>query len=112
MSFKMNFEDMDIQMLSQKLRRLKAYFEEDSTYITDHYLDMHNKIEHRIKELQSRPTRSEQKKIVIYNYRNLIRSLEIYLEIWRNVGGGTTGHLIGSSINKAKRLKELFKNNG
>lgn len=112
MSFKMPFEEMDIQMLSQKLRILKSYFEEDSSNMTDHYLDMYNTLSKRIKELQSRPSRSEQKQIVVENYVNLISSLEIYLKIWKCVGGGTTGFLIGSCIKSAKRSMELFKNKG
>lgn len=112
MSIKMPFKDMDIQMLSQKLRRLESYFEEDSSNVTDYYLDMYNTLNKRIKELQSRPSRTEQKQIVIENYTNLIRSLETYIEIWKSVGGGTTGFLIGSCIKRVKELKKLFENKG
>ena len=51
MSFKRPFEDLSIQELSQKLRRVIDYFE--SGYeITDHYLDMYLILKKRIEYLE------------------------------------------------------------
>jgi hypothetical protein len=112
MSFNKSFKKMDIHTLSLKLRRLEDYFKEDSSHMTDHYLELYHKINERIKELKSRPTRSKQKQIVIENYLNLISSLETYFEIWKRTDGGTTGHLIGSSIKRIESLMEIFKSKG
>ena len=48
MSLKMPFKEMDIQMLSQKVRRLEHWFKEDASYITDERLDNYNLLKKRI----------------------------------------------------------------
>lgn len=56
MSLKKPFKEMDIQMLSQKVRRLEFWFNEDRIHITDNNLDMYNLVKKRIKELLSSKT--------------------------------------------------------
>ena len=51
MSFKRPFEDLSIQELSQKLRRVIDYFESGNE-ITDHYLDMYLILKKRIDYLE------------------------------------------------------------
>ena len=51
MSLKKPFNEMDIQMLSQKVRRLEYWFKEDASYITDERLDNYNLLKKRIIEL-------------------------------------------------------------
>ena len=51
MSLKMSFENLDIQLLSQKLRRLESAFRERPENITDERLDNYNLIRKRIKEI-------------------------------------------------------------
>jgi len=51
MSFKASFENLDIQTLSQKVRRLEYWFEQGHEYITDERLDNYNFLKERIKEL-------------------------------------------------------------
>ncbi len=48
MSLKMPFKEMDIQMLSQKVRRLEHWFKENASYITDERLDNYNLLKKRI----------------------------------------------------------------
>ena len=54
--------------------------------------------------------RCEQKNKVIKAFDTLIQEMEIYFKIWKKQGGGTTGHLIGSTIAKLKSSRELWKN--
>lgn len=112
MSLKMSFEDLDIQMLYVKLRRYKELFECGELELSDRQLDNFLLLTRRIEELESRPSRDEQKINVIKNFQNLISSMELYLQIWKRVGCGTTGFLISGCIKSAKRSMELFKNNG
>ncbi len=51
MSLKKPFNEMDIQMLSQKVRRLEYWFKENASYITDKRLDNYNLLKKRILEL-------------------------------------------------------------
>ena len=53
---------------------------------------------------------SEQKNKVIKAFDTLIQEMEIYFNIWKKQGGGTTGHLIGSMIAKLKSSREMWKN--
>ncbi len=48
----MSFKEMDLQMLSQKLRRLEYYFRKSSIHINDKNLDNYNLIKERIKEIE------------------------------------------------------------
>jgi len=58
MSFKRPFEDLSIQELSQKLRRVIDYFE--SGYeINDHYLDLYLILKERIEYLEKNKTADE-----------------------------------------------------
>ena len=52
MSFKESFENLDIQTLCQKVRRLEHWFQQGHEYITDERLDNYNLIRKRIKELK------------------------------------------------------------
>lgn len=52
MSLKIPFKEMDIQMLSQKMRRLEYWFKEDTSNITDERLDHYNLLKKRISELK------------------------------------------------------------
>jgi hypothetical protein len=54
--------------------------------------------------------RWEQKNKVIKAFDTLIQEIEIYFNIWKKQGGGTTGHLIGSMIAKLKSSREMWKN--
>ena len=51
MSFKRSFQDLDIQTLHQKIRRMEYWFEQGQEYVTDERLDNYNLIKERIKEL-------------------------------------------------------------
>ena len=44
-------------------------------------------------------------------FDTLIDKVEVYLTEWKKERGGTTGHAIGSVIEKLKTLKEFYKNN-
>jgi len=58
MSFKRPFEELSIQELSQKLRRVIDYFE--SGYeINDHYLDLYLILKERIEYLEKNKTADE-----------------------------------------------------
>ena len=51
MSLKKPFNEMDIQMLSQKVRRLEYWFKEDASNITDERLDNYNLLKKIISEV-------------------------------------------------------------
>lgn len=46
---------------------------------------------------------------IIEDMADLELSLQEYLNVWRKIGGGTTGFAIGSCIEKAKNLNNSFK---
>ena len=58
MSFKRPFEELSIQELSQKLRRVIDYFESGGE-ITDHYLDMYLILKKRIEYLKNNLPKNE-----------------------------------------------------
>ncbi|WP_299017681.1 hypothetical protein [uncultured Polaribacter sp.] len=54
--------------------------------------------------------RWQKRELIIQKLEDLNIELEEYLQIWKKEGGGTTGHAIGSMINRMKEKTEFFKN--
>jgi hypothetical protein len=53
--------------------------------------------------------RAAQKETVINDYDALIESMETYMILWKMYGGGTTGHMIGSSLERLRQLRNLWR---
>ena len=54
---------------------------------------------------------SNHKEEINKGFDELIEKIKLHLEDWKKKGGGTTGHSIGSVIERVKELKEYYKNN-
>jgi hypothetical protein len=52
--------------------------------------------------------RTAQKEKVIEAYDRLIDAMDAYMILWKLYGGGTTGHLIGSSLKRLNSLRKLW----
>jgi hypothetical protein len=60
-------------------------------------------------EIDTIEARAKQKRKVINLWSELIVEVELYLEVWKRFGGGTTGHAIGCAIYRLNYFRTFFK---